>query len=272
MSLVPKWWLSSIQHAIDLQNEKERKSDKKQTEDEDESKEDASNKWINLYEKGEVETAEKHLVEQIAKAPERYKSARMYNDLGYIRSGQPGERMKLAYKDLETALDLHSSHVQLTVLNLGYLDIKNEQYEKAIGRIETALFLSLSPIEIQAAYLRLLLAESKIGFKNNWEQHPANVIEASYINLAYALLKFKKHDEARDTLKEGLEIMPSSVRIKHALARFYLYNKDAQPSYLVYNELAEESSRLDEALKREVRYFENVSKRGRGKSAGKNRK
>jgi tetratricopeptide (TPR) repeat protein len=195
----------------------------------------------------------------------------LYNDLGYIRSGNV-ETLNLAYKDLETALDLHSPHVQLTLLNLSFLDLKNGDYEKAIGRIEAALLLSLSPREIGAAYLRLCVPEFKLGFKNVWEQHPANVIEASYVNVAYALLKARRDQEASNTFKEGLELMPSSVYLKHARARFYLYRKDAQSAYSVYEELAECSARLDEAMRREVDYFDKIIKRIKGKSKKRKRR
>jgi len=272
VSLVPKWWLSSIQHAINYRKEKERTENKNEAEQEDRKNEDKRDNWVTLYGKGEVEKAETHLSEEIDKTQARNKRARLYNDLGYIRSRQPGGQFDLAGKDLEAALDLHFAHLQLTLLNLSYLDIKNNDHEKAMEKIEAALLLSLSPIEINASYLRLCVPEYKLGFNNNWEQHPANVIEAAYINLAYALLKTQKYEEASSTLKEGLEIMPSSVRIKHALARFYLYRRNAQLAYPIYKELGEVTSLLDEATKREVRYFDSASRRRRKKSTKRKRK
>jgi tetratricopeptide (TPR) repeat protein len=271
MSLVPKWWLSSIQHAIDSR-EKDRRQNRDNTENENTNNEDKSRQWVALYGKGDIAKAETLLVEEIGKSPARHYQARIYNDLGYIRSGQSGETVILAYKDLESALDLHPSQLQLTLLNLSYLDIKNENYDRAIERIEAALFLSLSPSEINAAYLRLCVPEYKLGFRNYWEQHPANVIEASYVNLAYALLRIQQNQEAMETLKEGLEIMPASKNLQHALARFYLYNKDARSAYAIYRKFSESTEHLNDALMREVRYFENLGRRSKRKFTKKKRR
>jgi len=270
LPLTSKWWVSSVQHAITSRNQTDVKEAQGQNEDNEAEKN--SHEWIQLYAKGDIENADNYLVERISKTTARDERARMYNDLGYIRSGKVGLHMNLAYKDLEMALDLHSSHIQLTLLNLAYLDIKNEQFEKAITRIETALFLSLNPTHLDASYLRVLTPESRQGFKNNWEQHPANLIEAAYANLAYALVKYGKVDDAHETLQEGLEIMPSSVRLKHSLARLYLYTKDAQPAYSIFTELAGSQVRADPALEREIRYFSAVSRRGRSKSTRRNKK
>ena len=132
-------------------------------------------------------------------------SAPIASQWAHIRSGNT-ETLKVAYKDLETALDLHSPFVQLTLLNLGFLDIKNQNYDKAIARIEAALLLSISPRELGAAYLRLCLPEYRLGFRDYWEQRPANVIDASYVNLGYALLKSNRH-------KEGARYSDGRIRI-----------------------------------------------------------
>jgi tetratricopeptide (TPR) repeat protein len=267
LPLVGKWWFSSVHHAVHSHTEKGRGAIEKDLQDDSEKKSKTS-KWIDLYSAGKRDEAEAFLVEEIAKTPERSKRAMLYNDLGYIRSGAT-EKLKLASKDLETAFDLHSAYLQLTLSNLGVLDLKNENYRKAIERIEAALFLSLTPRELGASYLRLCVPKYKFGFTNSWEQHPANVIEASYVNLGYALLKLRRDQEARDTFKEGLELMPSSVYLRHALARFYLYKKDAQSAYSIYEELAKPPSRVDEAMRREVDYFVNVGRRSKGKSKKK---
>ena len=261
LPLVGKWWLSSVDHAV--HSRKTNESGGKSDEDEEDDSDRRKYEWLELYADGKASEAEKVLVREISKTPARCEQARLYNDLGYIRSGN-NETLQAAYKDLETGLDLHSSYLQLTLLNLSFLDIKNEDYRKAIERIEAALFLSLSPREIGAFYLRLCLPEYKLGFKNYWEQHPANVIEAAYVNLGYALLKDGKLDQAKSALTEGLELMPSSVYLTNALARFYLYKKEARPAYSLYEKLSKSRLLLNETMKREVDYFVKVSGRTKG--------
>ncbi len=259
LPLVPKWWLSSIQHAVNYRQEKEKNEKEKK------DKEGNGEEWVKLYIKGDAEKAESYLIQEIGRTEKRNKRAKMYNDLGYIRCHRKIRSLDLARKDLETAMDLHFAHLQLTLLNLSYLDIENDSYEKAIEKMEIALLLSLSPIEIDAGYLRLCVPEYKLGFLDRWEQHPANVIEASYINLAYALLRIKKSQEADDMLQEGLELLPNSIRLKHALARFYLYNKKANLAFPIYKELADISSLPDKGIEREIRYFDSFISRRQGK-------
>lgn len=262
LSFVHKWWLTSIQHAISFQK---RKEEEKHDKSNNEENGDNSDKWVSLYKKGENEKAENYLIQKISQTEERSKRARMYNDLGYIRSGQKLKKFEQARKDLQTALDLHFSYLQLTLSNLSNLDIKSGDYKEAIDKIETALLLSLSPIEFNASYLRLIIPEFRLGFNNNFEQHPANVIEASYINLAYSFLKLNMVEEAENTLKEGLELFPSSIRMKHSLARHYLYMKKAQLAYPIYQEFAQMSSLPDDGITYEVRHFDSSIRRRHSK-------
>lgn len=190
-----------------------------------------------MYGKGEAAEAEKSLIQKISETEERCVRARLYNDLGYIRCGDKLNNCIAGRKDLETAFDLHYSGLTLTLLNLGYLDIDEKNYEKAIEKIESALLLSVSPTETKAGYLRLNLPEYHIGFRVKWEQHPVNVIEAAYINLAYAVLKSKGYDHALDVLEEGAELFPSSIRIKHGRARLYIHKKKVNLAVPIYREI-----------------------------------
>jgi hypothetical protein len=245
LPLVGKWRLASVQHELQLREEKE---------DQKDVDEDEPYKWVTLYRKGEEEEAEKYIIQKLGQTRERKKQARLYNDLGYIRCGNKLKKNEPARRDLETALDLHYSELSLTLLNLSHLDIVEGKYEKAIEKIEAALLLSLSPIQIGAEYLRQILPEYHL-FRVNWEQHPANVLETSYINLAYALLSLKGHKEAHEALKEGSELFPSSARLKHALARLYLFNKQAYLAIPIYKELSELLLLPDQAIESEIRYF-----------------
>jgi len=98
----------------------------------------------------------------------------------------------------------------------------------------------------------LRLPENHLGFRERWEQHPANVIEAAYINLAYALLKSNSYQEALNILEEGLSVIPSSIGLKHALARLYLFNKRADLAKPVYGEISRKSP-LDKSIELEIK-------------------
>jgi len=236
IDMVNRWKLASIQHLVqssEVSEESENASDR------DEGKEEPG-KWIGLYAKGDEEGAEEYLMEKLRETQERHIQARLYNDLGYIRCGPKIRNIPLAKKNLETALDLHYLQLPLTLLNLSYIDIDEGKYEPAIKRIEEALLLTFSRIEIVASYLRLILPENHLGFKERWEQHPANLIEASYINLACALLKSKGYQGAFDVLQEGLSLIPSSIRLRHALARLYLFRKNAVLAKPIYEEISRE--------------------------------
>lgn len=99
------------------------------------------------------------------------------------------------------------------------------------------------------------LPENHLDFRVEWEQHPANVLEAAYINLAYAVLKFNGYTEAHEILKEGQSLIPSSSRLQHALARLYLFNKDAKSAVPIYQRLSELSSLPDTGIELELKTF-----------------
>ena len=238
IGVVERWRLTSIQHLI---QSGKATTGVEHASDRDEDGEE-SGRWIALYTKGDESGAEEYLVKKLEEARERHVQAKLYNDLGYMRCGPKLKNNPLARRNLETALALHYLQLPLTLLNLSYIDIdegKEDKYESAIERIEEALLLTFSRLEIEASYLRLRLPENHLGFREKWEQHPANVIEASYINLAYALLKSKGYQEAFDVLQEGLSLIPSSTRLRHALARLYLFKKNAALAKPIYEELSQ---------------------------------
>lgn len=257
--LFVKWHLLSIQHLV---KGREKTKDTGETKNADAG--DGDEGWIKLYGKGEEEEAEKNLILELARTEERPKRARLYNDLGYIRCGDKVKKYTIGRKDLETAFDLHYSSLPLTLLNLGYLDIDEGNYDKGIEKIEAALLLSISPVETSAAYLRLRLPDNHLGFRVRCEQHPANVIEAAYINLAYSILKSKGYEEALKVIEEGSELFPSSIRLRHALARFYIHKRRVDLALPIYKELSQAPS-MERYMGFEVGYFQrHIGKKKRG--------
>jgi len=253
IGVVERWRLTSIQHLIQSGKATAGAERTGQRDEEGEEAEEAG-RWIALYAKGDDSGAEEYLVKKLEKTKERHVQAKLYNDLGYIRCGPKLKNNPRARKDLETALDLHYLQLPLTLLNLSYVDIdegKEDKYATAVERIEAALLLTFSRVEIEASYLRLRLPENHLGFRERWEQHPANVIEASYINLAYALLKSQGYSGALDVLQEGLSLLPSSVRLKHALARLYLFAKRADLARPIYEEISQKPL-SDKGIKLEI--------------------
>jgi tetratricopeptide (TPR) repeat protein len=252
VALLVKWHLSSIQHLL---KDQEKTKGKVSEETKDADTEDEDQRWIELYAKGEEEKAEEYLVQRLARTEERSERARLYNDLGYIRCGNKLKEYNLGRKDLETAFDLHFTSLPLTLLNLSYLDLEEGNYKKSIEKINATLLLTLSPIQTKASYLRLRLPENHLAFRVKCEQHPANVIESAYINLAYAILKFKGYEEAFQVLEEASELFPSSIRLKHALARLYIQRKRVDLALPIYKEISQAAS-TDKYMEFEVKYFQ----------------
>ena len=123
-------------------------------------------------------------------------------------------------------------------LTSGLLDMDDGNYEDAINHIRDAMFLTLSAEDVSAGYLRLRLPTGYRVRQDHWEQRPANVLEASYINLSFALLQLGNTQEAGEALQEGLALMPSSVRLKHAFARLQLSLQRVDLAEPIYRDIA----------------------------------
>jgi len=253
---VERWRIASVQRLVAAN----RKVSSLDANGKQEESQDEDDKWIELYAKGHVPESEQILNDRISKTTDRTELAHYYNDRGYIRYSL---KKVEAEKDLETALSLHFHHLTLTLLNLSIVDIDKGNYPAAIQKIEDALFLTLNRSNIEAGYLRLRLPRSQMDQIERCEQRPANCLEASYINLAYALLKMRKPGEAIETLQEGLALLHNSARLKHALARLHLCEKHwalADSMYLETSELMID----DQIIKNEVEaYVKRLSRSGR---------
>ena len=216
----------------------------------DGSDEAESGEWITLYEQGNLVEADKCVTRILTSESERSRSARYFNDRGYIRYGL--HNTEEAKWDLQRALDLHFYHLPLTLSNLAVACMDDGNYDEAIGHIRDAIFLTLSSEDVSAGYLRLRLPTGYRATQGNWEQHPANVLEASYINLSFALLQLGTPIDASEVLEEGLALMPSSVRLRHALARLQLSQKRVDLAEPIYREIAQQQI-SDPALVNEIR-------------------
>ena len=194
--------------------------------------------WFQLYSDGDAVAAQASATRNLARETNRLKSARLYNDRGYISYGL--QEKEEAKRDFERALDLHFNHLPLTLLNLGVAEMDDENYADAISHFRDAMFLTLSAEEVLAAYLRLRLPSVNRARRANWEQHPANVLEASYVNLSFALLRSGSSEEAGEVIEEGLALMPSSMRLKHARARLHLWLNRADLAEPIYRDIAQQ--------------------------------
>jgi tetratricopeptide (TPR) repeat protein len=265
LPLVLGWRLASVQHYIRMGEQQSCGTEEKKKDGKE------SFEWITLYGKADEQAAEDYINKKLDETDDRQVRARLLNDRGYIRCGPKLKKFGLARRDLETAIDLHFSSLTLSLLNMTILDIDQEDYETAIRRIEQALFLTLNSEDIEVSYLRLRLPENHFNFKVKWEQHPANVIEASYINLAYALLKSTGYQEAYDVLQEALALIPSSARLKHALARLHMFRKRVDLAVPIYKELSEMPSLPDEGIAVEIRMLRPRGMAGGAKKSRKRR-
>jgi Tfp pilus assembly protein PilF len=189
--------------------------------------------------------------------------ARLYNDRGYIRYAMPNESEN-AKRDLERALILHHQALPLTLLNLSIIAIDNQEYAQAIEQIEDALLITHGQESMRASYLRLRLLPGHQFFtqREAWEQHPANVLEAAYVNLAYATAHQTGYDAAREVLEESLELMPSSVHLRHALARLHMWKRRADLANPLYEELAKIPISNNIGLVNEVKSYLRLRPRG----------
>jgi tetratricopeptide (TPR) repeat protein len=138
------------------------------------------------------------------------------------------------------AVAFHHQALALTLLNLSVLAIDGQDYTRAIEKIEDALLITHGRENMRAAYLRLRLLPSHLmlATREKWEQHPANVLEAAYVNLAYASAQQSGYDVAKEVLEESLELMPTSVHLRHAFARLHLWKQRADLADALYLEMA----------------------------------
>ena len=144
--------------------------------------------------------------------------------------------------------------------------IDSNAFAEAIESIEDALLVTLGQESIEASFLRLRMLASNLMLarREEWEQHPANVLEAAYVNLGYAVAHERGHEAAKDVLEEGLELVPSSVYLRLALARLYLSQHRADLADRLYGELAG-MAMADGILANEVKMYRRLGTRRRRK-------
>ena len=241
-----RWRLASVQHLV---GSNEEPSDNETAEPDVVDQEESDN-WIQLYDNGKLIEAEDSVSLNLLRETERNKRSRLFNDRGYIRFGL--EKADEAKQDLRRALELHFVHLPLTLSNLAVAYMDEGNYSDAISHISDAISLTLSAEDLSAAYLRLRLPTGYRAEKGQWEQHPANVLEASYINLSFALLQSSTFQDAMDVLQECLDLMPSSARLKHALARLHFSQKRVDLAEPIYQDIANHPIQ-DSALANEIR-------------------
>jgi Tfp pilus assembly protein PilF len=220
-----------------------------------EREEDKEPGWRDLYRQKQYSAAVDAITTQIRDNLRGAMAARLYNDRGYIRYEMPNESEN-AKRDLERAVDLHHQALALTLLNLSIIAIDSQDYVQAIEKIEDALLITHGRENMRASYLRLRLLPGHLIFskRENWEQHPANVLEAAYVNLAYASAQVSGYDVAREVLEESLELMPTSVHLRHALARLHLWRRRADLAGPLYREL-DEMPITDMGLMHEIKSY-----------------
>jgi len=262
LDTVPRWQVAAVQHILHSADDEGSELASSHVQNGNSSSD--RTEWVQMYGKGDLRGAAELLTHRLSQGPTRAESARYYNDRGYIRYGL--KESDAAQKDLERALALHFLNLPTTLLNLAVAAIDRGDYSAAIENMEDALFLSFGRETIGAEYLRLRLARSHQAFFERDELHPANVLEASYINLAYALLHSDRPGQAVDALEEGRQLLPASVRLKHALARVHLFRKHANEADPIYLELAALPS-VPEAIKHEADIY--VQRMPRGKRRGR---
>ena len=224
-----------------------------------------SGEWLKLYGDGKFVDAEENLILSLRNENDRRARARLLNDLGYIRYEL--QKKDEAKRDLQQALDLHFHHLTVTLANLGVACLDDEDYKGAISYFQDAIFLTVAPEDVAASYLRLRLPTGHLARKGDWEQNPANVLEASYINLSFALLQSGNVQDATDVLQEGLDLIPSSVRLKHASARLLVSQNRVDLADPLYLEIDQQPN-LDTALANEAKRILRLSPRQRSRGQG----
>ena len=86
------------------------------TDELDSASQEERGEWLKLYNNGNLSAAVDCLSRSLRNENERHKSARLYNDRGYIRYGL--HQKDEAKRDLQRALDLHCYHLPITLSNL----------------------------------------------------------------------------------------------------------------------------------------------------------
>lgn len=230
---VAQWMVRSVQRFVDRGTSTAEVAQEEPDEDEELG-------WVDLYDQRQYAAAVNAITTQLDAHPRRAREALLYNDRGYIRYGLPNESEN-AKRDLERALNLHHGALPLTLLNLSIIAIDSQNYTQAIEQIEDVLLITHGRESMRASFLRLRLLSGHQLFtkREKWEQHPANVLEAAYVNLAYASAHQNGYDAAREVLEESLELLPSSVHLRHALARLHLWKRRADLANPLYQELSE---------------------------------
>jgi tetratricopeptide (TPR) repeat protein len=252
---VVQWRVKSVQHIIKGEDEQQTAAREKTEDSESKDEED----WINRYDSADETGAIAILdsrISQVTKITDNPKLARYYNDRGYIKSVAKIGMLEDAKRDLERAIAYHYINLELPLLNLAVIYIDEKNYPAAIPLLEDALFLATSRENIIAGYLKLRLATWTYTPRGRMEQHPANVVEAAYINLAYVLLETDHPGQALEALEEGLALFPSSYRLKHAKARILVSKNQASKADEIYEDLRK-ADIDDEIIKKEVVEYVN---------------
>lgn len=247
------WRIDSVQHIVSSKSDKDGKKERSDSEQESADDED----WLKRYDSGDEKGAIDILDEKISKygvGRPTQNLAKYYNDRGYIKCTAKVNRIDEAENDLSRAISLFHMHLELSILNLSVIYIDRKEYERAISIISEALFLATSREYIMAGYLKLRVVPCALAPMLKFEQHPANVIEAAYINLAYAQFQCSKVNEALRAMDEGLSLLPESFRLKHAKARILLADKKANLADDIYLDLGDIKIN-DEIIHREVRQY-----------------
>lgn len=232
MNTLARWHIASVQHVLGAEEETEDKDTPDPAEEPN-----TFGEWHELYTGGNVVEAEESLNRHLAIETERRRNAHMFNDRGYIRYSL--DKKEEAKQDLQLASDFHFYNISLTLSNLAVIYIDEGDYEKAIECIHDALFLTLSAEDVSVGILRLRTPVWHRARKQNWEQHPANVLEASYVNLGFALFQSGSPEKAAEVMAEAIALMPSSPWLKHALARMWLSQNRFDLAVPIYENIAE---------------------------------
>lgn len=212
--------------------------------------------WLTKYRESDIRGAVMEIRELFGhQGIRRLNRARMHNDLGYMLYSQnPSDpQVEIEYRH---ALDLHFRDLSLTLLNRAVVRIDAESWDDAIEDINTALLLVKGREQLEAGYLDLRLMRPPRSKLVRFEQNPANVLEAAYVNLAFAVGHVgdddERFDNALSVLDEGFCLLPNSDYLTWAKAGVLLAMTPNNPddSDRIYVELAQK--RLPETMRSDV--------------------